>query len=171
LSGITIGGTQKTKNGKILVNQEPSLATKEHIHHLNTILHSPKKRTVSDSQKTPNQRPKTTTQNSNNLREAHNPTVTPNMEKAYVNKVDDRLLVLEEKFTQQEQQNTIFHNRLISLETTANRTDNNVAAILERLESLSEGNLRRKHDNRTMQIDDMEMPIPYHTGNQGNGNF
>lgn len=168
--GITIGGTQKTKHGKIIVATEPSQATKDHIHRLNNILHSPKKRQQSDEQGNHPQSNKTLRSADTNT---HVRTSTPQnytqQGKTYAVAADDRMMCLEERFHQQDRQNELFHNRLLHLETTATRTDNNVALILERLEHMGATPLKRKHDNTITNTNDIETPQPYQTVHQYSG--
>jgi hypothetical protein len=167
--GNTIGGTQKTKNGKILVANEPSQATKEHIHRLNNILHSPKKRQQGELLEQSSQRSKTHRSNITTHAKTSMPHTYTQQETTYAAVATDQMKHIEARFQQQDKQNVLFHNRLLNLETTATRTDNNVAIILERLVTMGAASLKRKHDNNATDTNDMEDPHSYQTVNQYNG--
>lgn len=70
----------------------------------------------------------------------------------------EKFEAIEGHINQQKEQNTIFHNRLLTLESTTSRTDVNVATILDKLETMMPNALRRKGDNTIMQIDSQEEP-------------
>jgi hypothetical protein len=159
LTGIEVGGTYKTKHRRIIVAQQPPITTLNHLEKVNRILYSPPK-------KHPN---RNCTQN--DIHQQHNsiqfsakvtnpPNLNPQSQslRRHDNSTmptapDPRFQAIDEHIAQQKEQNSIFHNRLLSLESTTNRTDNNIASILEKLEHISPHNLRCKGDNTIMQID------------------
>lgn len=165
--GITIGGTTKTKHGKILVVTEQSQATRDHIEYINSILHSPKKRSTTPP--TPNQNVRQQTSNRLGTRTPCTPFTTVTQLPPTVAPLNNRFLDIEKKFDQQKQQNNIFNERLGNLEATTSRTDSNVMEILNRIERLDNSNLRRKTDNITMQTDDLESPLTNHPSHLSRG--
>lgn len=141
--GIWFGSVSKQKNGRIISSQQPNKQNIEHKNHINTIMNSPPKKrphtqtnpqpqknsqyyyTITNSQRTPISArggPPATHQ-TQTAQQNHNPP-------------SDRLMTIEQELKLQHERNTIFDQRITGLENTSIRIDNNVAAILSKLDTM-----------------------------------
>jgi hypothetical protein len=166
--GIWFGGVNKTKNGKIIPSQQINKQTAEHIQKIYKNLPSPpKKRQNQEIASTNKPQTPNTIQYNYTIRETNTSNlITPNINTPHQQSppvTETKFDAIAEEFNRQRDQNEKFEQRITCLETTTDRIDHNINAILSKMEKLDKldelpmpSKQRKLHD--TMNIDENTPP-------------
>ncbi len=140
--GIWFGGVNKSKAGKIIPSQQLSKQMTDHIQRISKKLPSPpKKRQNHDMTTAPAPTGPINTQLKYTITgSTQNTPATPKMQPIITpidhNKEDSKFNAIAEEFNRQREHNARFDQRISQLETTTNRIDYNINAILSKMDKL-----------------------------------